>query len=150
MHRARVRTIRLGTRQECVAEGIGSLPGWRKEVRQKKTETHRKIVGGWDSIEKIARNTLGDHQRKTVRLVAGEAGGCRFAGRVSRACQNRTREFAGRRLRLARRLSGVAERVVRSLTMTVKRSYRSGMDPGSSLGIELRIGRYDGSLSRVR
>ncbi|RWV86907.1 hypothetical protein GW17_00051148 [Ensete ventricosum] len=27
-------------------EGIGSLPGWRKGVHQKKTETHRKIVGG--------------------------------------------------------------------------------------------------------
>ncbi|RWV83112.1 hypothetical protein GW17_00055325 [Ensete ventricosum] len=29
-----------------LAEGIGSLPGWRKGVRQKKTETHRKIIGG--------------------------------------------------------------------------------------------------------
>ncbi|RRT31575.1 hypothetical protein B296_00044201 [Ensete ventricosum] len=29
-----------------LAEGIGSSPGWRKRVRQKKIETHRKIVGG--------------------------------------------------------------------------------------------------------
>ncbi|RRT44718.1 hypothetical protein B296_00014576 [Ensete ventricosum] len=29
-----------------LVEGIGSLPGWRKGVRQKKTETHRKIIGG--------------------------------------------------------------------------------------------------------
>ncbi|RZR98640.1 hypothetical protein BHM03_00028034 [Ensete ventricosum] len=29
-----------------LADGIGSLPGWRKGVHQKKTETHRKIVGG--------------------------------------------------------------------------------------------------------
>ncbi|RWV83485.1 hypothetical protein BHE74_00044321 [Ensete ventricosum] len=29
-----------------LAEGIGSSSGWRKRVRQKKTETHRKIVGG--------------------------------------------------------------------------------------------------------
>ncbi|RRT68063.1 hypothetical protein B296_00011725 [Ensete ventricosum] len=34
--------IRLGTRLECV----GSLPGWRKGVRRKKTDTRRKIVGG--------------------------------------------------------------------------------------------------------
>ncbi|RWW88898.1 hypothetical protein BHE74_00002207 [Ensete ventricosum] len=35
----------LGVRRE-LAEGIGSLLGWRKGVRQKKTETHRKIVEG--------------------------------------------------------------------------------------------------------
>ncbi|RZR89973.1 hypothetical protein BHM03_00017791 [Ensete ventricosum] len=29
-----------------VAEGVGSLPRWRKGVRRKKTETHRKIIGG--------------------------------------------------------------------------------------------------------
>ncbi|RWW42619.1 hypothetical protein BHE74_00051810, partial [Ensete ventricosum] len=34
-----------GVRRELV-EGIGSLPGWRKVVRRKKTETRRKIVGG--------------------------------------------------------------------------------------------------------
>ncbi|RRT73416.1 hypothetical protein B296_00001229 [Ensete ventricosum] len=113
--------MRLGTRQEC----IRSLPGWRKGVRQKKTETRRKIIGGsrkacWESnhdgvsyisdmnpgsslgigprirrcggsssgvcldfaegIGKIARNTLGDRRRKTVRLAAGEVEGCRFAG----------------------------------------------------------------------
>ncbi|RZS16972.1 hypothetical protein BHM03_00049051 [Ensete ventricosum] len=28
-----------------LTKGIGSLPGWRKGVRQKKTETRRKIVG---------------------------------------------------------------------------------------------------------
>ncbi|RRT31350.1 hypothetical protein B296_00052008 [Ensete ventricosum] len=36
-----------------LAEGIGSLLGWHKGVRQKKTETRRKIIGGsltmrWD------------------------------------------------------------------------------------------------------
>ncbi|RWW44215.1 hypothetical protein BHE74_00050047 [Ensete ventricosum] len=29
-----------------LAKGIGSLPGWPKGVRWKKTETHRKIIGG--------------------------------------------------------------------------------------------------------
>ncbi|RZS29425.1 hypothetical protein BHM03_00063161, partial [Ensete ventricosum] len=34
-----------GVRRE-LTEGIGSLLGWRKGVRRKKTKTHRKIVGG--------------------------------------------------------------------------------------------------------
>ncbi|RWW09313.1 hypothetical protein GW17_00027200 [Ensete ventricosum] len=34
-----------GVRRE-LAEGIGSLLGWLKGVRRKKTETHQKIVGG--------------------------------------------------------------------------------------------------------
>ncbi|RRT47849.1 hypothetical protein B296_00028540 [Ensete ventricosum] len=33
-----------GVRLELI-DGIGSLPGWHKGVRQKKTETRRKIVG---------------------------------------------------------------------------------------------------------
>ncbi|RZS05287.1 hypothetical protein BHM03_00035772, partial [Ensete ventricosum] len=32
-----------GVRWE-LAEGIGSLSGWRKGVRRKKTKTHRKII----------------------------------------------------------------------------------------------------------
>ncbi|RWV78134.1 hypothetical protein GW17_00060945, partial [Ensete ventricosum] len=35
----------LGVRRE-LAKGIGSLPGWRKGVHRRKTETHRKIIGG--------------------------------------------------------------------------------------------------------
>ncbi|RWW40505.1 hypothetical protein BHE74_00054079 [Ensete ventricosum] len=42
-----------------LAEGIGSLPRWRKGVRQKKTETRRKIVG---------------EDRRTCHKIAG---GCR-------------------------------------------------------------------------
>ncbi|RWW16949.1 hypothetical protein BHE74_00023813 [Ensete ventricosum] len=72
----------LGVRQE-LAEGVGSLPGWRKGVRRKKTETRWKIIRGnrkacWEldfpeGIGKIARNTLEDRQRKTVRLATGNA-----------------------------------------------------------------------------
>ncbi|RWV85144.1 hypothetical protein GW17_00053087 [Ensete ventricosum] len=85
----------LGVRRE-LAKGIRSLPRWRKGVHRKKTETRQKIVrvaeklagvrkvlkfgrcSGSSSgvhqdftegIEKIARNTLGDRQKKTVRLV---------------------------------------------------------------------------------
>ncbi|RWW82472.1 hypothetical protein BHE74_00009065 [Ensete ventricosum] len=38
--------MRLGTFLEC----IGSMPGWRKGVCRKKTETCRKIVGGLDDV----------------------------------------------------------------------------------------------------
>ncbi|RWV94209.1 hypothetical protein GW17_00043276 [Ensete ventricosum] len=88
-----------------LTEGIGSLPGWRKGVRQKKTETHRKIVGlpgvgkvsgqGLDDAEgacrefakrfaegigKLVRNMPGDRRMKTIRLAAVESGGYRNAG----------------------------------------------------------------------
>ncbi|RWW84610.1 hypothetical protein BHE74_00006775 [Ensete ventricosum] len=77
-----------------LAEGIGSLPGWRKGVHQKKTKTHRKIIGGsrkacWEFTEGIgnlARKTLGDHRRKTVRLVVVESGGCRTTGVSCKLC----------------------------------------------------------------
>ncbi|RRT47580.1 hypothetical protein B296_00040961 [Ensete ventricosum] len=59
--------------------------------------------------------------------------------RVSGACQDGIREFVGRRPRLAGRLSGVAERLAGSLIMTMKKSYISDMDPGSSLGVGLRF-----------
>ncbi|RWW37643.1 hypothetical protein BHE74_00057212, partial [Ensete ventricosum] len=46
----------LGVHRE-LTEGIESLPGWRKGVRQKKTETHKKIVRG---SRKAYRDSLGD------------------------------------------------------------------------------------------
>ncbi|RRT79315.1 hypothetical protein B296_00006148 [Ensete ventricosum] len=57
-----------------LAEGIESLPGWRKRVCRKKTETRRKIVGGsrkaYQELErtslKISRRSLG-----TRREIAG-------------------------------------------------------------------------------
>ncbi|RWV77382.1 hypothetical protein BHE74_00034992 [Ensete ventricosum] len=69
--------------------------------------------------------------------------------RVSGVYQDGAREFAGRRLRLIGILSGVAERLVGSFTMTVKRSCKPYMDPGTNLGIGPRFGRCDGSSSRV-
>ncbi|RRT59736.1 hypothetical protein B296_00039930 [Ensete ventricosum] len=41
-----LRPINIKVTPKKLAEGIESLPGWCKRVRQKKTETHRKIVGG--------------------------------------------------------------------------------------------------------
>ncbi|RRT42654.1 hypothetical protein B296_00051277 [Ensete ventricosum] len=75
-----------------LAEGIESLPGWRKGVHQKKTETHQKIVGGSQEayrefgrcsgissefarrfvevIGKLAGNMSGDYWKKTIGLAA--------------------------------------------------------------------------------
>ncbi|RWW72005.1 hypothetical protein BHE74_00020207 [Ensete ventricosum] len=58
----------LGVCRKLV-EDIRSLPGWRKGVRQKKTETRQKIVEG---IGKLARNAKGDHRkedRRTCRKI---------------------------------------------------------------------------------
>ncbi|RWW61568.1 hypothetical protein BHE74_00031371 [Ensete ventricosum] len=49
--------MQLGTRQECV----GSLSGWRKGVRHKKTETRWKIVGG---SRKVCREIKLRHRAK--------------------------------------------------------------------------------------
>ncbi|RZR86308.1 hypothetical protein BHM03_00013488 [Ensete ventricosum] len=88
MHRVDAVGNLPGVRQK-LTEGIGSLRGWHKGVHQKKTETHRKIIGlghrarfgrysGISSkfarrfvegIGKLARNTLGDHWKKTGRLA---------------------------------------------------------------------------------
>ncbi|RRT37840.1 hypothetical protein B296_00026645 [Ensete ventricosum] len=62
-----------------LAEGTESLPGWRKGVRQKKIETHRKIIRGSrkayrerfaEGIEKLVGNTPRDRRKKTKRLAA--------------------------------------------------------------------------------
>ncbi|RRT73254.1 hypothetical protein B296_00013151 [Ensete ventricosum] len=50
-----------------LAESIGSLPGWRKGVRQKKIETRRKIVEG-------SRKACRERPKRTCRKIIG---GCR-------------------------------------------------------------------------
>ncbi|RWW07018.1 hypothetical protein GW17_00029618 [Ensete ventricosum] len=56
-----------------LAEGIGSLPGWRKGVRWKKTETRRKIVRG--SRKACLDDTVGAHQKiaRTSSKVSGRS-----------------------------------------------------------------------------
>ncbi|RWW03683.1 hypothetical protein GW17_00033137 [Ensete ventricosum] len=49
-----------------LAEGIGSLPGWYKGVRQKKIETHRKIIEG-------SRKTCRERFAKGIRKLAGRS-----------------------------------------------------------------------------
>ncbi|RZS01113.1 hypothetical protein BHM03_00030916 [Ensete ventricosum] len=56
MHRVDAVGNLPGVYQE-LAKGVGSLPGWRKRVHQKNTETRRKIVGG---SRKACRDSLGD------------------------------------------------------------------------------------------
>ncbi|RRT41874.1 hypothetical protein B296_00029263 [Ensete ventricosum] len=67
--------MRLATRQECVR----SLPGWRKGIRQKKTETHWKIVKssrkayrelGW-SLGKPSSPRFSDRRRSVNRPYPG-------------------------------------------------------------------------------
>ncbi|RWW02386.1 hypothetical protein GW17_00034528 [Ensete ventricosum] len=68
MHRVNAIGNSLGVRRE-LAEGIKSLTGWRKGVRQKKTETRQKIeIRRRD--EKLAGNMLGDCRKKTIGLAA--------------------------------------------------------------------------------
>ncbi|RWW63456.1 hypothetical protein BHE74_00029363 [Ensete ventricosum] len=77
MHRIDTVGNSPGVRRE-LAEGIRSLPGWRKGVLQKKTETRQKIVKDsrkacrefTEGIRKLAGNTLGDCRKKTGRLIA--------------------------------------------------------------------------------
>ncbi|RRT57754.1 hypothetical protein B296_00016490 [Ensete ventricosum] len=50
-----------------LAEGLGSLLGWRKEVPRKKTETRREIVGGSrkayrETSPKVSGRSLGTRQ----------------------------------------------------------------------------------------
>ncbi|RZS08570.1 hypothetical protein BHM03_00039551 [Ensete ventricosum] len=92
MHRVDAVENSLGVRRE-LAEGIRSLSGWHKVVRQKKTKIRRKIIGGSrkacrdlgigpglddvvgprrefarrfaKGIGKLVGSTPGDHQKKT-------------------------------------------------------------------------------------
>ncbi|RZS20740.1 hypothetical protein BHM03_00053303 [Ensete ventricosum] len=88
MHRVDAVGNSPGVRRELV-EDIGSLPGWRKGVRQKKTKTRRKIVRGSrktcrerfaEGIGKLAVNTSGDRRKKTGRLAARMSEAAGLAG----------------------------------------------------------------------
>ncbi|RRT76546.1 hypothetical protein B296_00019796 [Ensete ventricosum] len=97
MHQVEVVGNSLGVRRELV-EGIGSLPGWRMGVRQKKTETYRKIIGDsrkayrefTEGIGKLAGNTLGDHRKKTGRLTTRMSEAAGLAGVLSAVDPPRT------------------------------------------------------------
>ncbi|RWW41439.1 hypothetical protein BHE74_00053078, partial [Ensete ventricosum] len=60
-------------------------------VRQKKIETHQKIIGGSrkacrefaEGIEKLVGNTPGDHRKKTKRLIARMPEAIGLAGLVN-------------------------------------------------------------------
>ncbi|RWV78765.1 hypothetical protein GW17_00060210 [Ensete ventricosum] len=61
--------------------------------------------------------------------------------RVSGDCQDGTKEFARRRSRLVGRLSGVAEKLAGSLTMTASMELQPDNGPRSSLSIGPGFGR---------
>ncbi|RRT70700.1 hypothetical protein B296_00023096 [Ensete ventricosum] len=80
----------LGVCRELV-EGIESLLGWHKGVRQKKIETRRKIIG---ASQKAYRDSLGDSPKESgsslgtcqeiteedQRTHCKNAGGCQISG----------------------------------------------------------------------
>ncbi|RWW44186.1 hypothetical protein BHE74_00050077 [Ensete ventricosum] len=79
--------IRLGTRLECVESSPRVSGPCQDDAREFIGRRPRlvEILSGVAerlarSIRKIARNTLGDRQKKTVRLAVGNAGGCQIAG----------------------------------------------------------------------
>ncbi|RWV96444.1 hypothetical protein GW17_00040843, partial [Ensete ventricosum] len=68
----------LGLRWE-LAEGIKSLLGWLREFVGRRLRlvgrlsgVAERLIESWEGIEKIARNTPGDHLKKAVILVTRE------------------------------------------------------------------------------
>ncbi|RWV87596.1 hypothetical protein GW17_00050392 [Ensete ventricosum] len=102
MHRVDAVVNSSGVRRE-LAEGIRSLPGWRKGVRQKKTETHRKIIGGsrkacWElSIESGFRRCSGILSESGRRFVEGIR---KLTGNMSGDCRKKTIGLATRILKV--------------------------------------------------
>ncbi|RRT34620.1 hypothetical protein B296_00054907 [Ensete ventricosum] len=129
-----------------LAKGIGSLLGWHKGVRQKKTETRRKIAGGSrkaydavgsrrkfsrrfvEGIGKLAGNAKGDHQKEDRRICRKIAGGCRSMQDFSPPwlgtsyCLGRFIELHHRAMPTARFRSSVAGLVPQELHSTVPSS----------------------------
>ncbi|RRT48185.1 hypothetical protein B296_00031749 [Ensete ventricosum] len=54
-----------------LVEGIGSLLGWRKGVRQKKTETRRKIIGDSQKACRDLDNVMGSCRKFARRFAKG-------------------------------------------------------------------------------
>ncbi|RRT46950.1 hypothetical protein B296_00024283 [Ensete ventricosum] len=90
MHQAGVRTMRLGTRPECVRssprvsgvcqDGTREFTGRRPRLTERLSGVAERLARSWEGIEKITRNTPGDRQGKTVRLAIGDFGGYRITG----------------------------------------------------------------------
>ncbi|RZR87779.1 hypothetical protein BHM03_00015245 [Ensete ventricosum] len=85
----------LGTHLECVRSSLGVLgackdgarefAGRRLRLTERLSGVVKKFTGRLrqdfpEGIGKIARNTSGDRQRKTIRLVVGNVGGCQITG----------------------------------------------------------------------
>ncbi|RZR92172.1 hypothetical protein BHM03_00020432 [Ensete ventricosum] len=54
-----------------LTESIGSLLGWCKRVRQKKSETRRKIVGGSRKACRDSDDAMGSRRKFARRFVEG-------------------------------------------------------------------------------
>ncbi|RWW81493.1 hypothetical protein BHE74_00010101 [Ensete ventricosum] len=89
--------MRLGTRLECIGSSLrvsGTCQDGAREFTGRRLRLIERLWGDIaKGIGKIARNTPGDRQRKTVRLAVGNAGGCRITGFPSlpATCRSRRR-----------------------------------------------------------
>ncbi|RWW51220.1 hypothetical protein BHE74_00042450 [Ensete ventricosum] len=77
--------MQLETRLKCVGSSLRASGAWQDGTKAF-TGRRLRLVGRLSgiaeklarSIGKIARNMLGDHQRRTARLTARNAGGCQI------------------------------------------------------------------------
>ncbi|RWW42141.1 hypothetical protein BHE74_00052326 [Ensete ventricosum] len=111
MHRVDTVENSPGVRWE-LADGIESLPGWRKGVRQKKTETHRKIFEGL-TMTGAMKLQPDDGPRSSLGIVPG-FGRCsgislefarRFAEWIGKLAGNTLGDRRKKTERLATRMS---------------------------------------------
>ncbi|RZS20652.1 hypothetical protein BHM03_00053181 [Ensete ventricosum] len=86
MHRVDAVGNSLGVCRE-LTKGLRSLPGWRKGVRQKKTETHRKIVGG-NSL-KGSGSSPGPRREIAGRRLLDSPQECRIRWDIKSHCEQR-------------------------------------------------------------
>ncbi|RWW43036.1 hypothetical protein BHE74_00051342 [Ensete ventricosum] len=110
MHRVDAVGNLPGVRRE-LAEGIGSLSGWPKGVRQKKTETRQKIVGAGN---KLTGSYNDDEIRSSLSIGPG-FGRCsgislEFAKRFTEGIRKLARNISGdyRKKIIGRKATGLA------------------------------------------
>ncbi|RWW50018.1 hypothetical protein BHE74_00043757, partial [Ensete ventricosum] len=89
-----------------LTEGIGSLPGWRKGVHQKKTETHQNIV-------RVSRKAYRESGCLGIELSSDDAvGSCRkfarrFAEGIGKLTRNAKRDRREEDRRTCRKIARV-------------------------------------------
>ncbi|RWV88182.1 hypothetical protein BHE74_00051812 [Ensete ventricosum] len=115
-----------------LAEGIGSLPGWHKGIRQKKTETRRKIIGGSEKLAGI-RTMWWDLTGSSLGDSSKESGSS--LGTQREITEKKTRGLAVRLPEVARICGMISQRVPSELPDPFNES------PSKLMARSHRIGR---------